>query len=215
MNSFQFIPTILEEDKAGYEASLAFLSGKTKAVHIDIADDTLVTNSTISPHLLPPLPANEFIAYIHLMVSHPIQYFQALKEMGATYAIAHLENDEPIEKIIEAAEHHDLKVAISVNPATAIETIRPYVSRINFLQIMGVEPGVGGQPLLHQTVERIRQAKELFSDLTIAVDGGVRLGNAQALAAAGATMLMVGKGGYLNDDGKSDKIYEWQQLEQL
>ncbi len=207
----QFIPTILESTADSFMTKRALLEPLVKRISLDFADNTLVPNQTVLPGDISPLSLDhEYDA--HLMVSEPSQYFNALKTVGVTRVIVHMESAENMTSLIEKAKQSNHGVAITLNPETPIDELEPYLGQIEFVQIMAIHPGFGGLPFVSETFDRIRQLRDMAPKLDIAVDGAVRYDNAESLIDAGATMLMVGKGGYVTDDDVEKGITKWHHL---
>lgn len=200
-----FIPAILEQNKKEFMEILNKLTPLVSRIQIDFADSTLVANRTVLPDELGLLPTTvEFDA--HLMVDQPTHYFADLKKLGFARAIVHKECQENFETILAAASHHQLGLALVLNPETKIDPSLADFHHLDFIQLMGVHPGFGGQPFIETTYDRIRQARILLPNLPIAIDGGVRLDNAQAIIEAGAEFLIVGRQGF------EGGIEKWQNL---
>lgn len=206
----EFIPSILEEEAAAYQQLCTTLDGLVQRIHVDFADLSLVSNRTLLPTELPKLhPSAELDA--HLMVDAPTSYFKTLADRGFTRVIVHHECQESITDIVAAASMAQLGLGLTINPQTPVEDLTDSAIYVELIQIMGVEPGSGGQTMLPETVERVKRARQLFPAMAVSVDGGVRPHNAHQLIQAGANLLVVGKGGYAVAGDIVSGVKEWQQ----
>ncbi len=207
----QVIPTILESTVAEFNERRVILEPLVKRISLDFADNTLVPNTTVLPTELSELsPGVEYDA--HLMVRQPGQYFPQLAKLGVKRILVHLESSEDIAVLAEKARALNLGFALTLNPETPITALVPHLPLVEFVQIMGIHPGFGGQPFVPETYDRIRELRELAPSLDIAIDGAVRYDNARALLDAGATILTVGKGGYILEGSAASGMVKWHQL---
>lgn len=207
----EFIAAILERDLTIYEQSITYLMDKVTRVQIDFADNTLVDSRTVLPKQIPVLPES-FDADAHLMVTEPSQYFEELYDLGFQRVVVHAEAAESIGDSIAAAHEFGLAIAVTLSPETPLAVLLPFADEVDFLQLMGVYPGAGGQEMLPETVERLKLARELYPHLRLAVDGGVRLTNVAELLAADAEILVVGKRGFLGENQDGPLLDQWQNL---
>lgn len=149
---------------------------KTNAnlLHIDVMDGIFVPNTQ--------MPINEIIEYnkystipldIHLMVENPIEYINKLENKNIEYITIHIEIDKNIDELIDKIKNLGYKVGLSIKPNTPINSIIPYLNKIDLVLIMSVEPGFGGQKFIPQTLEKAKQIKEMDKNITLEIDGGV------------------------------------------
>lgn len=206
-----FIPSILDSDPLMVRNQLSKLDGLVERIQIDFADNTLVENQTLLPSYC---SVNSISATVeaHLMVNQPSQYFSVLAHQGFERVIVHIECQEPIAEIAKQAKTEGLKLALALNPTTKVDLLLTDLIGIDFIQVMGVEPGFGGQALLASTFDMIRSVREKHPNELIAVDGGVRLSNAVSLLDAGANLLVVGRQGYEIDGSIALGVQEWMDL---
>jgi ribulose-phosphate 3-epimerase len=200
-----FVPAILEHELPAASQILLALDGQVERVQVDFADQTLVPNRTLKPadwlHL-----KTHLILDGHLMVNRPMHYIATLAQAGFRRLVVHWECQEDLHRVERAIHQHQMTFGLVVSPETPIEKLTQRFQSLDYLQIMGVRPGFGQQQILATTFARIQQAHLLYPMATIAIDGGVRLSNAEQLLEAGASELIVGKGGFMTE------ITAWQQL---
>lgn len=207
----QFIPAVLEETAEDTIALLAKLALKAHRAHVDIADETLVPNLTALPSQLLDL-TTPLKLDAHLMVDQPVAYYRGLAHIGFQRVIIHCESVQPTQEAITEAAAFGFRVGVALNPDTAIERIDSFVGQIEFVMIMGVEPGFMGGEFQPSTFDRIRQVKNLYPQLPVAVDGGVRLYNAADLLEAGADYLISSRQGYEVDGSITAGLERWKEL---
>lgn len=205
-----FIPAILEPTAANVNQLFSQLVGLVDRVQLDFADNSLVANRTALPSELTAFPTNLEVD-AHLMVDQPQLYLIQLKELGAKRLVIHLESPVDLSALIDQINGHRFGLGLTLNPTTPIANLDPYIHQVEFVQIMAIQPGFGNQPFLAESYDRIKQLKARYPQVKIAVDGGVRLTNAQTVVMAGADYLVVGKGGFAAKGGIVAGIHQWQQ----
>lgn len=166
-------------------------------LHLDIMDGHFVPNLTFG---LPIIKQIKDIAQIpvdvHLMVSNPDVYLKTLGKWNIDYVSFHQEAETHIHRQLKVLQENGVKAGIALNPATPIETIFPVIADLDFVLIMSVNPGFGGQsfiPLVYEKIEKLRKlANQENPDLEIEVDGGVNNINAPKLINSGVDILVAG-----------------------
>lgn len=170
--------------------------------HIDVMDGKFVKNNTTEKML-------EYCEYInsisnlpldvHLMVEDVEEYIKSFSVFDPNIITFHVEaakDKEQILKLINLIKQYNIKVGISVKPNTNIEEIYEYLPYIHMVLIMTVEPGEGGQDLLPETIQKIKQLKDVIEkeslDVDIEVDGGINEQNVEILKQAGANIIVSG-----------------------
>ncbi len=207
----ELIPAVLEQSRENLTTILQSLVGLVSRVQIDFADQSLVANHTVLPADLDRL-SNDFELDAHLMVNQPMSYFTDLVRLGFKRVIVHVEAIDRPAAIIVAAKAHQLDLAVTLKPETAISALEPYRDACQFIQVMAIDPGFGNQPFLATTYERLDQIIMAFPHLPLAVDGGVRLDNARLLIEHGARLLVVGRAGFMADGDPTPGIDRWHAL---
>lgn len=126
---------------------------------------------------------------IHLMVEDPERVIEDWFKAGVGRAIVHVEAVKDPDKILEIAEKHGGEITIALIYKTPPEKLRPYLDKIEKVQVLGVDPGLSGQEFRHEALEKVRALNKERPDIEIEVDGGVSDDNAELLVHAGASIL--------------------------
>lgn len=193
-------PSILSADFANLERDLIRIQS-ADAAHIDIMDNHFVPNLTIGLPVVKriqevsPIPLD-----VHLMISNVDLEAPKYAELGVDSITFHLEASDKPAQTIKRLKELGTKVAIAIKPNTKVETAFPYLSELDMLLIMTVEPGFGGQKLMESTLTKIPvAAKEIARSgrsVILQVDGGVTLQNIGKIAALGASCAVAGSAVY-------------------
>lgn len=191
-------PSVLAADFARLEQDIA--SAEQAGVtfyHLDIMDGHFVPNISFGPAVVGTIDRlTKGYLDVHLMLSEPERYFEPFVKNGADSITFHIEV-HPKPKV-HADRLHVLGVhaGISLNPDTAIETVLPHLEQFEYLLIMSVHPGFGGQAFMPSALPKVKTAREFIDrrglNTKIQVDGGVDLGNARTLVDHGADILVMG-----------------------
>ncbi len=191
-------PSILSADfsKLGDEIR-AIEEGGADLVHIDVMDGNFVPNITIGPVVVKSIrPLTKMPFDVHLMVRRPQDYVEDFIEAGADILTVHVESEHNPHETIE--QIHDLgkKAGVVLNPGTPLGVAEGFMSEIEMVLIMTVNPGFGGQSFMPEVVPKIGHARDFIQkeglDVDIEVDGGISSENAKQVADAGGQILVAG-----------------------
>ncbi len=191
-------PSILSADFSNLGQALDVIKENgCDYVHFDVMDGHFVPNISYGVPVLKSLKKHTDTPFdVHLMITHPIDYVKPFADAGADIITFHLESDSDILDTISAIRALDKKVGISVKPNTPIESVYPYISQLDMVLIMTVEPGFGGQGFIYDTLDKIRdlrnEANRQGISLDIEVDGGIDGSTAPLVKEAGANVLVSG-----------------------
>jgi ribulose-phosphate 3-epimerase len=192
-------PSILSADFARLgEEVKAVLDAGADCVHFDVMDNHYVPNLTIGPLVCEALRKHGVTAPIdvHLMVRPVDRIIPDFAKAGATWISFHPEATEHVDRTIELIREHGCRPGLVFNPATPLAWLDHVIDKLDMILIMSVNPGFGGQsfipsalPKLEQTRQRIRASGR---EIRLEIDGGVKVDNIRAIAAAGADTFVAG-----------------------
>ena len=166
-------------------------------LHFDVMDGEFVPNFAISPPFIAAVREITDVPFdVHIMVMHPLRYIDALAAAGADLITFHIESADEPNDVISAIKARGLKPGLAFCPKTPVSAVTPYLSDIELVLPMSVEPGFGGQSFQQDTLEKIailhQMVQEMTQSLDISVDGGVTTEIAPLAIHRGATILVAG-----------------------
>jgi ribulose-phosphate 3-epimerase len=191
-------PSILSADFAALGRDIAAVErGGADLIHIDVMDGHFVPNITIGP---PVVRAIKRIATrpldVHLMIEEPDQYIRDFAEAGASMISVHVEVLPHLHRTIGLIKSLGVKAGAVINPSTPVSSLEHVARDLDFVLVMSVNPGFGGQSFILHSLEKVRRLKALLSATSssaqIEIDGGVDSSNIHDIVAAGATILVAG-----------------------
>lgn len=206
-------PSILAADFArlGEQIKEADEAG-AQYLHIDVMDGVFVPSISFGMPVIKTIrKVTTRVFDVHLMIVEPERYVKEFKECGADSITFHLEATENADETIELIRNLGCRVGMSIKPKTPVEAVRKYLSKLDMLLVMTVEPGFGGQKYIPESTERIRQARKMADerglDLDIQVDGGITVENAKVVLEAGANVIVAGSAVFGGDITENVKRY--------
>ena len=202
-------PSILSADFGNLQKSINLVK-EAEWLHVDVMDGHFVPNITIGPVVVKGLRGyTSQILDTHLMISDPAKYLEDFIKAGSDRITFHIEaTNDPI-GVINLIRSFGAKVGISIKPNTGVEAIADYISLIDQILVMSVEPGFGGQKFMTNSLNKIQAIsalrKKLNKDLLIVVDGGINQETGLLCKEAGANVLVAGS--YIfNSDNPNERI---------
>lgn len=167
------------------------------ALHFDVMDGHFVPRLGLYPEMLRAIKSQADIPIdVHLMIDHPVAYAEKFIEAGADLIAFHIESDDGIAETIKYIKGKNVKVGLVLKPNTPLETLDPFLSEIDLVMLMAIQPGILGQKVIPETFERISSLAEKVRDypIIIEIDGGVTPETAPKMIEHGAHLLVCGTG---------------------
>lgn len=193
-------PSILSADFASLGRELKLLEkGGADILHLDVMDGHFVPNLTFGYPLIKSVRNNTNLPLdVHLMVSNPVDYLDQLKEIGIEYLSFHAETVYHPHRFISEIKESGIKAGVAVNPGSSLHLIEPLLGFVDYVLLMSVNPGFGGQSFITQTYEKLIQLQQMLKGCTnknvieIEVDGGISDKNSKKLVSLGVNILVAG-----------------------
>ena len=190
-------PSLLSADFARLDEELRTIEGGADLLHLDVMDGHFVPNITIGPLVVKALRGRTKLPFdCHLMIEEPQRYIDAFLDAGANMISVHFEAEPHLQRALQMIRDGGAKAGIAINPATPAESLSASVDFCDYVLVMTVNPGFGGQKFLEPVVPKIRHIARLIRErgvgVDIEVDGGIDSKTAPHVVAAGASILVAG-----------------------
>ncbi len=188
-------PSILSADFANLERDINLVKDAgAKWLHIDVMDGHFVPNITIGVPVVKSLrKVTDLFLDVHLMIENPEKFIKPFADAGSDLITFHYEAAKKPAEVISMIQDFGIKAGISIKPNTQPEEIFPYLSNVDLVLVMTVEPGFGGQSFIHECASKIPVIKENAPEsLIIQVDGGINNVTSKICTSLGANSLVAG-----------------------
>src|SRR6516225_3872695 len=206
----ELLPSILSADFARLadEVAAAERGGGT-VIHVDIMDGHFVPNITIGPPVVKSLrKATELPLDCHLMIENPDQCIPDFAQAGADWISVHQEACVHLNRTLHHIRDHGASAGVVINPATPVETLSEVLDMVDYVLVMSVNPGFGGQKFIPNSLRKMRHLAEIRSqrglNYRIEVDGGVALDTVAEVVRSGAEILVAGNAVFGSGDPKTN-----------
>ena len=202
-------PSILSADFARLGEEVARTeAGGAAMIHVDAMDGHFVPNITIGPAVTAALrKVTELPLDCHLMIEHPDRYVDAFVGAGADMVSVHVEAAVHLHRTVSRIQELGAKAGVVLNPATPLSALTEILPLADFVLLMSVNPGFGGQQLIPAVLRKAARLREWIDgeglDTRIEIDGGVTLGNLDDVARSGVDMIVAGSAVFGSDDPSS------------
>ena len=192
-------PSILDVDFSCLERELRKIeSGGVDLLHLDIMDGNFVPNISFGPKIVESIKRITSLPLeVHLMIEKPENHIKSFINAGGDIIIVHYETSKHLDRLIQTINDADVKSGIALNPATPLGVIEYLISKIDFLLLMTVNPGFGGQKFIPEMIDKIKKARKIIDNqkkpISLEVDGGINLDNISEVMKAGVEIIVIGQ----------------------
>ena len=194
----QIAPSLLSADFSALGEAIAQAErGGADLIHVDVMDGHFVPNITIGPPVVTSLRRVARLPLdVHLMIEKPDRYIEAFVSAGAASVAVHAEAVVHLHRTVHLIRSLGAKAGVALNPATPVTALEEIAGDLDYVLVMTVNPGFGGQTFIPRSESKVRAVRELLrragSRAPIEVDGGIDLHTAPGIVAAGADILVAG-----------------------
>ncbi|MDK8285004.1 ribulose-phosphate 3-epimerase [Dialister micraerophilus] len=201
-------PSLLSADFANLEKEVREIEKSgADLLHLDMMDGHFVPNLTFGVPIINAIRKHTKLPFdIHMMVFNPEKYLGELEKVGVQMISFHQEASIHQDRVIQEIKERKIKAGIAINPATSINNIEPILPILDYVLIMSVNPGFGGQKFIYYTLEKVKKLKKIIQNngynTLIEVDGGIKAENIQLLKDAGADICVAGSAVFGKPDRK-------------
>jgi ribulose-phosphate 3-epimerase len=194
----EIVPSILSADFAHLAEEIAGVErGGARMLHLDVMDGHFVPNMTIGPPVVESVrKATKSHLDVHLMIENPERYVEAFVEAGANSVSVHWEAARHLDGVLELIRKAGAMAGIVLNPATPVAVLEDILGMADYVLLMSVNPGFGGQKLIPYVLDKVRKLDAMRRDkkmaLPIEIDGGVHMDNLAEVVRAGCDWIVTG-----------------------
>jgi ribulose-phosphate 3-epimerase len=206
----ELAPSILSADFAHLADQIrSATEGGATVIHVDVMDGHFVPNITLGPPVVKSLRRTTDLPLdCHLMIENPDQYIPDFAEAGADWISVHQEACRHLNRTLHLIRTHGALAGVVINPATPVETLSEVLDIVDYVLVMSVNPGFGGQKFIPGAVHKIRRLADLRNQrdlgFRIEVDGGIDVTTVAEVVRAGAEILVAGNAVFGQGDPKTN-----------
>ena len=208
---YRLSPSILSADfyKLGEDIRQTEENG-AEYLHFDVMDGVFVPSISFGMPVLASIkPLVKQVMDTHLMITEPIRYVEAFAKAGADILTIHYEACEDVRATLEKIRECGMKTGLSISPDTPVEVLREFLGEVDMFLIMTVHPGFGGQKLIPETLDKVRELRGMLNErgleTDIQVDGGIYASNIKDALDAGANVIVAGSAVFKGNPGENTK----------
>ena len=194
----EIAPSILSADFTRLGEEIAAVErGGASVIHVDVMDGHFVPNITVGlPVTKAVAQGTQLIVDTHLMISEPGRWAEQFVEAGAQMVSVHVEADPHLHRTLSAIRKKGAQAGVAINPATSLAELEEALPFADFVLLMSVNPGFGGQKFISTSLDKLRRLRRMINErglhVRIEIDGGIDLTNIAEIAAAGAEIIVAG-----------------------
>lgn len=191
-------PSILSADFANLAAEVEKVEkAGASYLHLDVMDGMFVPNISFGPPVIASLRKHSKLFFdTHLMIKNPERYIEDFVRAGADNITIHYESTQRPREVLQKIKDYDMRASIAISPSTPYGVVLPLLDMVDMVLIMTVEPGFGGQPLIVETLKKVRAIRQYANErgitVDIEVDGGITPENIGLATSAGANVIVAG-----------------------
>ena len=195
---FELAPSLLSADFTRLAEEIrAVEEGGARVLHVDVMDGRFVPNITIGLPVVKSIrKITDLTIDCHLMIVEPSTYAAEFVKAGADMVSVHVEADVHLQRTLTAIREAGGQAGIAINPATPLVSLEEALPFADFVLLMSVNPGFGGQKFIHTAIDKLRRLRRMIDErglpTRIEIDGGIDAGNIQKIVEAGAEIIVAG-----------------------
>lgn len=195
---FQIAPSLLAADLTRLADEIEALEkAGADLFHLDIMDGHFVPNLTFGFPVIEQMRSLTRLPFdAHLMIENPDNYLEEFAKVGCNWLSVHVEACAHLNRTINRIKELGMKAGVAINPGTSLSHLDAVLDEVDFVLIMSVNPGFGGQKFIPSSIDRVRELKNNIGKrpVKIQIDGGIKEANIHEVVAAGAEILVIGTG---------------------